>query len=213
MTWPRFPTGRALLRRLPGALALGAALLSLACGAVALDGLRDRPGHADVGVVLGSVLWGDEPSPGLAARLDRGAEAWRRGLVPRLIVSGGFEPGGRNQALAMRRYLLAHGVPDSCLVVDQGGQNTWLTARYASAWMRARGFTRVLVVSEYYHVPRCRLAFARYGLPGAFSLSARHVTWRDPYATAREVAGLVKYALRQDVQATRGRALRGRLQD
>jgi hypothetical protein len=64
--------------------------------------------------------------------------------------------------------------------------------------VRSRGLTRVLVVSEYYHVPRCRLAFARHGLPGAFSLSARYVTWHDPYALAREVAGLVKYALRRD---------------
>jgi uncharacterized SAM-binding protein YcdF (DUF218 family) len=199
MAWPRFPANRALLRRLPGALVLGAALLSVACGALVLDGLRDRPGRADVGVVLGSVLWGDEPSPGLAARLDRGVEAWRRGLVPRLIVSGGFEPNGLNEAPAMRRYLLRHGVPDSCIVVDQGGQNTWLTARYVRSWMRSRRLTRVLLVSEYYHVPRCRLAFARYGMPGAYSLPARRVTWRDPYATVREVAGLVKYALRQDL--------------
>lgn len=205
MERPRLPVGRALLRRLAGALAFAAALLSLACGAVVLDGLRDRPGRADVAVVLGSALRGDEPSPGLAARLERGVAAWRLGLAPRLIVSGGFDPGGLNQAPAMRRYLLARGVPDSCIVVDQGGQNTWLTARYASWWMRSRGLTRVLVVSEYYHVPRCRLAFARHGLPGARSLSARHVTWRDPYALAREVAGLVKYALRRDVRTPAAR--------
>jgi hypothetical protein len=46
-------------------------------------------------------------------------------------------------------------------------------------------------------VPRCRLAFARHGMPGAYSLSAQHVTWRDPYAIACEVAGLAKYALRR----------------
>jgi uncharacterized SAM-binding protein YcdF (DUF218 family) len=49
----------------------------------------------------------------------------------------------------MRTYLLARGVPDSCVVVDQGGQNTRLTARYASRWMRERGLARLLVVSEY----------------------------------------------------------------
>ncbi len=199
MARPRLPAGPALRRRLAGLAVFGAALLSLACGAVVLAGLRDRPGRADVGVVLGSVLRDGEPAPGLAARLDRGLEAWRRGLVPRLIVSGGFERDGGSQARAMRRYLLRRGVPDSCVVVDEGGLNTWLTARHASAWMRARGLRRVLVVSEYYHVPRCRLAFARHGLPGAHSLSARHVTWRDPYAVAREVAGLVKYSLRRDL--------------
>jgi uncharacterized SAM-binding protein YcdF (DUF218 family) len=199
VTRPRPPARPAFTRRLAALAALGAAALSLACGAVVLAGLRDRPGRADVGVVLGSVLRDGEPAPGLAARLDRGLEAWRRGLAPRLIVSGGFERDGASQARAMRRYLLRRGVPDSCVVVDEGGLNTWLTARHASAWLRERGLARVLVVSEYYHVPRCRLAFARHGLPGAYSLSARHVTWRDPYAVAREVAGLVKYALRRDL--------------
>jgi hypothetical protein len=87
MERPRLPVGRALLRRLAGALALAAALLSLACGAVALDGLRDRPDRPDVAVVLGSALWGDVPSPGLAARLERGAEAWRRGSSSRADLS------------------------------------------------------------------------------------------------------------------------------
>jgi uncharacterized SAM-binding protein YcdF (DUF218 family) len=82
--------------------------------------------------------------------------------------------------------------------VDPRGQNTWLTARNTRAWMDARGLRRVLVVSESYHLPRCRLAFARHGLPAVFTLHARHVELRDLYATAREVPALVKYAVRWD---------------
>jgi vancomycin permeability regulator SanA len=185
--------------RLVLALALLAALFSVACGLIVADGLCDRPGPADVGVVMGSLARPDgTPGPGLAARLDRGLAAWREGLVPRLIVSGGFDRGGVNEVPGMRRYLLERGVPDSCLITDPRGQNTWLTARNTRAWMDARGLRRVLVVSEYYHLPRCRLAFARHGLRGVFTLHARHVGARDLFATAREVPALVKYALRRD---------------
>ena len=186
--------GRAL--RLLAALA---ALFSAACGLIVADGLRDRPGRADVGVVLGSQVAPDgTPTPGLAARLARGLDAWRAGLVLRLIVSGGVDRSGWNEAPVMRRWLLARGVPDSCIVEDPAGRNTWLTARNTRAWLDAHHQRTVLVVSEYYHLPRCRLAFARHGLPGVRALHARHVDALDLYATAREVPALVKYALRWD---------------
>jgi uncharacterized SAM-binding protein YcdF (DUF218 family) len=187
------------MTRVRHVLALIVALFSISCGAITVDGLRGRPGRADVGVVLGSLVARDgTPTPGLAARLERGREAWRAGLVPRLILSGGVDRSGFNEAPVMRRYLLARGVPDSCLVLDALGRNTWLTARNARAWMDAHDARSVLLVSEYYHLPRCRLAFARHGVRRTFSLPARHVEWLDLYATAREVPALVKYALRQD---------------
>jgi uncharacterized SAM-binding protein YcdF (DUF218 family) len=188
-----------ILRRIVRGLAILAALFSVACGLIVADGLRDRPGRADVIVVLGSLVGPDgTPTAGLAARLDRGLGAWQSGLAPRIIVSGGVDRSGFNEAPVMRHYLLERGVPDACIVVDPRGQNTWLTARNARAWMDAHALRRVLVVSEYYHLPRCRLAFARHGLPGVFALHARHVELLDLYATAREVPALVKYALRRD---------------
>jgi len=188
-----------MIARLLRVLAVLAALFSIGCGLIVADGLRDRPGRADVGVVLGCMVQSDGmPTADLAARLDRGLAAWRAGLVPRLIVSGGFDGSGFNEAPGMRRYLLERGVPDSCIVVDPRGQNTWLTARNTRAWMDAHGLRRVLVVSEYYHLPRCRLAFARHGLSVVHTMHARHVEMSDLFATAREVPALIKYALRWD---------------
>jgi len=188
-----------LVRALVRAAAVCAALFSFACGLVVADGLRDRPGRADVGVVLGSKVEHDgRPSARLASRLDRGLEAWRAGLVPVLIVSGGRETSGWNEAPVMRRYLLAHGVPDSCVIEDPRGQNTWLSARNTRAYLDAHGLRSVLLVSQYYHLPRCRLAFARFGMRRLFSVHARHFEISDLYATAREVPALVKYVARRD---------------
>jgi uncharacterized SAM-binding protein YcdF (DUF218 family) len=188
-----------MLSALLRALVLALALFSIACGLVVALGLRDRPGPADVGIVLGTELAADgSPSWRLAARLDRGLEAWRAGLVPVLIVSGGRDRSGWDEAPAMRRYLVERGVPDSCVVVDPHGRNTWLTARNARAWMDAHGARRALVVSQYFHLLRCRLAFARHGLPDVLTACPRGFEPRDLLATAREVPALVKYALRRD---------------
>ncbi len=182
------------------ALLFVAALFSAACGLISADGLRDREGPADVGVVLGSLVTRHgEPTRGLAARLERGREAWRAGRVPRLIVSGGVDRSGLHEVPIMRRWLLAHGVPDSCVVEDLGGRNTWATARNTAAWMRAHGARSVLVVSDFYHLPRCRLAFARRGVRVVRTAHSVDVSWLELWATAREVPALFKYALRRDV--------------
>lgn len=188
-----------MLGRLLPTLAVLAAFYSIACGVIVADGLRDRPRPADVGVVLGAEVGTDgAPTWRLAVRLDRALEAWRAGLVPVLFVSGGRDRSGWNEAPVMKRYLVARGVPDSCVVEDPDGRNTWLTARHASAWMQARGLHDALVISQYFHLVRCRLAFARHGIPRIFTACPHRFELRDLYATAREVPALVKYALRRD---------------
>ncbi len=180
-------------------LALLAALFSAACGLIVADGLRERPGRADVAVLFGNTVRPDgSPSPALVARLDRAVEVWRRGRAPVIVATRGFERSGVNEAPVMRRYLVAHGVPDSAIVEDPGGQNTWLTARDARQWMAAHGARRALLVSHYYHLPRCRLAFARRGVPDVLTAPARRFGPSDLFATAREVPAMVKYVLRRD---------------
>lgn len=174
-----------------------AILLALAaCLLVAFDGLRDRLGHADVGVVLGSRISPDgRPSRRLAARLDRAAELHRRGLFPMILVSGGIEPEGHDEAQVMRDYLVAHGVAPARVAMDHHGDNTRPTARHTKAWLDAHGGRSAMAISQYFHLPRCRLAFAQAGIAPVYSAHAKVWEWRDLYSTPREVVGLVTYAM------------------
>lgn len=185
-----------MIRRLALAALGGLSLLLVAMAAVAWRGLRERPRPADLIVVMGSRLdRAGRPRPGLQSRLRCALEVWHAQLAPVVMVSGGPEPAG-NQAPAMAAWLEAHGVPARAVVVDPDGWNTWRTAIHARRWLRDHGATRVLVVSQFYHLPRCRLAFARLGV-GAVSLASPRA-WEgwDLPALAREVPALVKYALR-----------------
>jgi vancomycin permeability regulator SanA len=179
-------------------------LLVLAAGFAAYTGvflvyaLLPRGGPADLAVVFGSrVLADGTPSARLKARLDAGLTAYRLGLVPLILVSGGREPGGFDEADVMRAYLLQAGIPDNAILLDHDGVNTMATARNAVRIMQARHLRRVLVVTQYFHIPRAMLALRKAGAPGISATYPRFFEWRDFYSILRELAALPDYALRQ----------------
>lgn len=98
----------------------------------------------------------------------------------------------------MKQYLVENGVPESRIHVDSGGATTHLTARNAARIMRENGWQRAMVVTQYFHVPRMRLAMQRSGVTPVFSAHARYFELRDVYSTAREVIGYGAYLLRTD---------------
>lgn len=180
-----------LLRRTLAALALWA-LVHLA--AITIDGLTDDDLPADVAVVLGNHVSPEgEPARRLALRLERALEVYAAGLAPRIIVSGGQDPGSPYEAEVMKRYLVERGVPAEHVVEDRGGVNTHATARFVAAYLRERGQSRAIAVSQYYHVSRCKLALSRFGVDATGAHAAFEIEARDPYSLARELAGYYAY--------------------
>ncbi len=175
-----------------------AAVFALCCALVAADGCVERVRRADAIVVLASLVKPhDVPSARLEARLGRGLQLYRAGIAPVIVVSGGVTRDGIDEPAVMRHWLLQRGVPDSAVVMDAGGRNTWETARFVSAWLRARGGTRVVAVSQYFHLTRTRLALQRYGVPWVGSARPVYAEWRDLYSLPRDTWGLFVYALRK----------------
>jgi uncharacterized SAM-binding protein YcdF (DUF218 family) len=160
-------------------------------------GLQDDLERSDVGVVLGARVGPDgRPSPYLAARLDETLVLYRRGLFRSVIVSGGTGREGVDEARAMAAYLVARGVPAAAILVDSHGDTTMATARNAAALMKAHGWRSVLVISQYFHVPRARLAFEKAGAPVIHWAHAHYFGWRDFYSVPREVVGYGVYLIR-----------------
>ena len=67
-------------------------LVSLAL--VLFAGRRDDARPAAAIVVLGAAQYDGRPSPVLRARLDHAVALWKRGLAPRLVLTGGTGVGG-----------------------------------------------------------------------------------------------------------------------
>jgi uncharacterized SAM-binding protein YcdF (DUF218 family) len=114
------------------------------------------------------------PDPHLndgADRVWQAARLWKRGVAPRIIVSGGSflaQHGGppTTEADAMRVFLIDLGVPADAITDEGKALNTIENIRNVRAIV---GNGRVALVTSAYHMPRALQLAARAGLNvGAF---------------------------------------------
>jgi vancomycin permeability regulator SanA len=188
---------RRSVRMLWGAVILAPILFVIASAALVIDGLNDHVHKADVAVVLGNAVQPNgQPSPRLKARLDKAVQLYRQGLFSNIIVSGGVGIEGYDEAVVMKRYLMMQGVPDNHVFVDSDGRTTYLTAKHSAHLMKEKRWTSAFVISQYFHIPRTRLALKQFGVLSIYSAHAEFFEVRDIYSTAREVVGYGSYLLR-----------------
>lgn len=119
---------------------------------------RRPPRQADAIVVLGC-----PPSARLERRVERGARLYRAGAAPALLLSGGGR-GSEPEAAPMRRMALARGVPAAAILVEPNSRDTLGNARETAQMLRARGWRRVVLVSDRAHLPRAALLFRLAGV-------------------------------------------------
>ena len=169
----------------------------LATTALVLAGLDDKLAPADVIVVPGNTILPDgTPSPRLQARLDAALTQFQAGLAPRILVSGATGKEGFDEAASMARYLHKRGVPAGAIIEDNQGWTTDATARNAAFLMRQHGWKTAMVATQYFHVPRFRLALERAGISVSSQVHAPYVELRDLYSVPRETVGYAVYFMR-----------------
>jgi uncharacterized SAM-binding protein YcdF (DUF218 family) len=170
--------GRVLRRILLLGVVLVLATWLGALASVVAAANRDAAQPATAIIVLGAAQYDGRPSPVLRARLDHAVALWRRGLAPRLIVTGGRRAGDRtSEAATSRRYAVQHGVPDSVILLESEGRTTVESMRAAAALLAEvertaasrDGSTPVvarsaILVSDPFHMLRLRMLARRYGI-------------------------------------------------
>lgn len=175
--------------------------MAIACLAITFDGLHDRLHQADLIVVLGNKVRPDgAPSQALKARLDRAVALYRAGYSKLVLVSGGHGKEGYDEPKVMRHYLETNGIPHDVIFEDNEGYNTWRTAQNSAQFLKEHHLKSVLVVSQYFHLSRCRLAFSRFGIQPIYTGHAHYWSIRDFYSVPREAIGYVAYSLRDTNQ-------------
>jgi vancomycin permeability regulator SanA len=118
--------------------------------------------HAPVALVFGAGLEsGSEPSPVLAERLDAAIALFRAGTVEKLLVSGDSSDRHHDEARAMQRYAVEHGVPPSAVLEDPAGSSTYDSLYRAKL---SYGVERAILVSQEYHLPRALFVARRLGI-------------------------------------------------
>jgi vancomycin permeability regulator SanA len=128
-------------------------------------------------------------------------ELYRDGLVPTLLMSGGDGADGFNEARVMRDRAVASGVDPAAILVDPAGITTEATIANSTALLttHASGVapTRLIAVSQAYHLPRVQLAFATVGIDALTVPAADPQPIGEmPFLVAREVPAFWVYYLR-----------------
>ena len=161
-------------------------------------GKTDYLRPAAVTVVFGTQVHGDgRPSVCLIDRVRTAAQLYKAGLTQRLLLSGGQgadEP--INETAAMSTLAVGYGVPASAIEVDPHGVNTEATVRDTVPLLRARHWRAVAVVSDFFHLPRVKLAFERAGYDVTTVPSRAHRIPQTPMLVVREIPAFWVYYLR-----------------
>lgn len=153
---------------------------------------RDQSRKVQAIVVLGAAQYDGRPSPVLRARLNHGADLYRRGLARHVVVTGGKQEGDRvTEATVSADYLIRHGVPDSAILREVQGRSSWQQLAAAATFLKRQGITRVLLVSDGFHAARIAAIADELGLEGYTSPapgSPIHGAAKLPYVGRETVA-------------------------
>ncbi len=125
------------------------------------DGPLYSPGEAPrapVAIAFGASVRGGRPGSFVEGRLQAAVELLRSGRVSQVLISGNAGGTSGDEIAVMTGWLRARGVPDTAILTDGAGLDTF------SACLHARddfGLTRILVVSQGFHARRA-VAIARH---------------------------------------------------
>jgi len=154
----------------------------------------------DALVVLGAAVWADEtPSPSLRRRALHAVALYRQGVAPRIIGSGGLGRFPPTEAEMIRRICVANGVPEADILLEDASHSTLENVLFSARILRQMNASRVVVVSDKYHLARATLCFRFLGFEAKGSGPDRGKTgtplrkWL--YYYLREIAALPYYLI------------------
>ncbi|WP_228068244.1 MULTISPECIES: YdcF family protein [unclassified Neisseria] len=118
---------------------------------------------AEAALVLGNAVNKNGlPNPCLRSRVAAAADLYHAGKVPKLVVSGGNDSDGSNEARHMKAIAVELGVPESRIAIEGKSENTYENILFSSIPLSNN--SSVVIVSADYHLKRARwLADKQWG--------------------------------------------------
>ena len=162
----------------------------------------DNTLRADALIVLGcGPKAPDVPSECQRNRTATAVALWRNGISPHLIFTGG-DTGRGIESRMMAGLAIQSGVPASAIVTEERAHDTVENIRYSRPILAEHGWSRVVLVSDGYHLYRAGLMAECQGVAlvgrGAVPSSVPPVFIFDPLiSAAREGGALMLFEVTQ----------------
>lgn len=127
---------------------------------------QEQPMKAGAIVVLGGGVSSEGiPLRASAERAQKGAELWKAGYAPLVLVSGGYTViGPRTEAQSMAIILRGLGVPSKALILESNSLNTFDNAVESQKLLLKRNVQKILLVTSRIHLLRSTLTFRKQGM-------------------------------------------------
>lgn len=186
--------GRVLL----GILLAGAALLAILIGVIISGQVKNTAdGTEETLVVLGCAVHGDSPSLVLVYRLRAALAYHEKNPDAQIVVCGGQGPQESvSEASAMKKWLVAHGVPEQQILMEDKSTSTEENFRFAAEILRAEGkdpARPVAFVTNGFHCYRAGKYAAREGFVQARAVPAGLPLTQIPASYLREAFAVLYY--------------------
>lgn len=112
-------------------------------------------------LVLGCGVWGEEPSPMLRDRLEKGIELYKKGIAKKIIMSGDHGRSDYDEVNVMKKYAIDRGVSSEDIFMDHAGFSTYESMYRAKEVFNVKS---VVIVSQEYHLYRAIYIAKNLGL-------------------------------------------------
>ena len=146
----------------------------------------------DAIVVLGAGLRADgTPSNMLEDRLKGAIELYKKGIAPKIIVSGDCTDEYYDEVSAMQKYCIDNGVSENDIIRDDNGFSTYETMDNV---VNKMGYKKIIVVTQKYHMYRSVYIARQMGADAdGFSTDYRdYIFLAQLYRDIREMAARFK---------------------
>ncbi len=175
------------------------------CGAYALllcfiafNAAGRAPNYTEQAViVLGAGVHGSTVSPVLASRLNTAYAYHLQNPGAYIVVSGGQGPGEDiTEALAMQRYLLALGVPESLILLEEASESTLQNFQLSKGLLAGVGIgtnAPVVFITNGFHTYRSAGYAAMCGFTNVYNLPAPTTLTALPTCYLREGLAVLSY--------------------
>ncbi len=115
----------------------------------------DQTQKADAAIVLGTAVWGDEPSPVFRERIRHGIWLYQNNYVDYLIFTGGKGEGQKySEAEVAKKYAMENGIPEEKIFMENNSKITDENLLFSKPILKKENFKKVLLVSDPLHMKR-----------------------------------------------------------
>ena len=135
-------------------------------------------------LVLGAgIINNERPTLMLKDRLDKSIELYKKGIVPKIIMSGDHSSENHNEVIIMKNYAIERGIPSKDIFMDHAGFCTYDSIYRAKEIF---GVKNMIIVTQKYHLYRSIYIANFLGIKSYGIKSDARIYTKMPYHIIRE---------------------------